>query len=92
MNAMEQMALSVLTKLIPKEVLEKFTKENVDGAINSARDFKLTIEQSLQSIADEQASQRALLEEILNERGSSKRKPGRGSPVIGADTGTDNRK
>jgi len=93
MNAMEQMALSVLTKLIPKEVLERFTRENVDAVVNSARDFKLTLEQNLQSIADEQAAQRAMLEELLQNDGrNSKRQPGRRTPVVGADTGNDDGK
>jgi hypothetical protein len=89
MNAMEQMALSVLQKLIPKEVLEKFTRENVDAVVNSARDFKQTLELNLQQIADEQASQRALLEELLNERRANKRKPGRGTSVVSPATGSD---
>jgi hypothetical protein len=88
MSAMEQMALSVLQKLIPKEVLTLFTKENVDLFVGNAREFKERVDQNLQSIADEQASQRAMLEELLNERHTSKRKPGRGSPAASADTGT----
>jgi hypothetical protein len=88
MSAMEQMALSVLQKLIPKEVLTLFTKENVDLFVGNAREFKERVDQNLQSIADEQASQRAMLEELLNERHSSKRKSGRGSPVVSTDAGT----
>jgi len=91
MSAMEQMALSVLQKLIPKETLDLFTKENIDGFISSAKAFKETLEQNLNSIADEQTAQRAMLEELLQNAGhNSKRQPGRRTPVVGADTGNGN--
>lgn len=85
MNAMEKMVLSMLQGLIPPEVLASINKENIEKIVTSAQELRDTIIQGLQSIQDEQASQRAMLEELINDLDGNSGKPGGGTASLNTD-------
>lgn len=88
MSAMEKMLANILKDMLPPEVLAVATKENIEKIIGAAKDLKESLEQGMRVIQDEQASQRAMLEELLNDLDGDTGKPGNNT---GSDGGTTKR-
>lgn len=74
MSAMEKMMANILKDMLPPEVLAVANKENIEKIIGAAKETKDNLDTKLdliisnqQVIQDELASQRAMLEELLND-------------------------
>ena len=80
MSAFDKMLANMLKDALPPEVLAIMTPENIDKLITGAKELKETLLLGQQTIMDEQAAQRAMLEELLNDLdGNSGEQPGRGA-------------